>query len=443
MSKHLARVGRVDLIKEIPGADLIQTAVVFGFETIVSKAVRIGDIGIFFEAGDTQLSDDFCKNNNLYRHNELNADNTKKGYVEDNRKLKVQRFLKVKSEGLFMSMDCLAFTGADISNLKFGDAFDEINGIKICNKFINLRTARLASANQKRKKGIHTPLFHQHVDTEQLAYFINTIPKGALITIAHKWHGTSHRVTHTEVLRRQLKRQEKSFLYRNKLLKQVTHAEVVKSEYEYVAGSRRVVLLDEHSEKEGFHGSEKWRFDILEQFKPYLEKNMTIYMEVVGYVNNSPIMGEHDISKLKDPKYIEKYGKKIVYKYGCREGEYKIKIYRISFTNPDGIEMDMSHAQLEDWCKKRNFLYAESMVPPFIYDGNGDALMEMVKKIAENEENLCADYYDPSHINEGVVVRVDSWRLVPEFFKYKTFPFRLLENIIKLNDDFVDMEDAS
>ena len=188
MSKHLARIGRVDAIKEIPGADNIQTAVVYGFETIVLKSVKVGDIGVFFEAGDTQLSDEFCKNNNLYRHSEFNIDVEKKGYIEDNRRLRVQKFLKVKSEGLFMSLNCLQFTNGDTNGLKFGDAFEEFNGIKICNKFINKNTDG-AIGNRRKVRNVQTPIFHQHIDTEQLAYYIDTIPVGSLITISHKTHG--------------------------------------------------------------------------------------------------------------------------------------------------------------------------------------------------------------------------------------------------------------
>lgn len=442
MSKHLARIGRVDAIKEIPGADNIQTAVVYGFETIVLKSVKVGDIGVFFEAGDTQLSDEFCKNNNLYRHSEFNIDVEKKGYIEDNRRLRVQKFLKVKSEGLFMSLNCLQFTNGDTNGLKFGDAFEEFNGIKICNKFINKNTDG-AIGNRRKVRNVQTPIFHQHIDTEQLAYYIDTIPIGSLLTISHKTHGTSQRVTNTEVIRLEPKRTEKTSFYNNRLIKTVKYEEGESRQHEFVAGSRRVVLLDEHIEKEGFHGSEAWRFEILESFKPYLEKNMTIYMEVLGYVNGSPIMGSHDVTKLGDKRYVEKYGKSIVYKYGCTQDQYKVQIYRISITNPDGMEVDFSPMQLNEWCKKRNFDPVLSLVPSFFYDGDKERLMDLVKTLAEREDKLCEDYLDPSHINEGVVIRVDSGKLIPDFYKYKTFPFKLMEGIVKENPNFVDVEDAS
>lgn len=443
MSKHLARIGKVDKIQEIVGADKIQTAIIYGFEVIVSKNVKENDIGIFFEASDTQLSPEYCKNNNLYRHSELNLDTTKAGYLEDNGKLKVQKFMKVKSEGLFMPFDSLDFTKGDYSNLKNGDSFEEFNGVKICQKFFNARTESLKAGRVKAVKKIETPLFHEHVDTEQLAYYIKSIPEGSLITISHKQHGTSHRVSYTKLIREVPDNKRNFFVkYWNKFLPKYRFSKRESCD-EYIAGSRRVVLMPEDTEKESFHGKESWRFDILEQFKPYLEKNMTVYMEVVGYVNNSPIMGTHDISKLKDSKFTKKYGTNIVYKYGCMEGEYKVYVYRISLTNPEGIEIDYSPKQLADWCEKRNFLYAKPLVSPFLYDGDDEKLMSLVKNIAERDELLCEDYSDPSHINEGVVIRVDNTKLIPSFFKYKTFPFKLMEGIIKQSEDFVDLEDAS
>jgi hypothetical protein len=453
MSKHLARIGTITKTQEIfvtdkagntSLADNIQTAFVYGFEVIVSKHHKVGDVGVFFEASDTQLSDEYCKNNNLYRHSELNNNPEKAGYLEDNRKLKVQRFLKVKSEGLFMPLESLEFTGGDVTALKVGDAFEEFNGVKICQKFYNKQTfARLGS--NKKIRNIETPLFHEHVDTEQLAYYVRNIKKGSLITISHKKHGTSHRVSYTKTLRK-IQRPEISYTFNKRLgrnIKSVRYVDDVEENYEHIAGSRKVVLMPEQSEKVGFHGPETWRFDILDDFKPYLEKNMSIYMEVVGFVNGTPIMGSHDVTKLRDDRFTKKYGKNIIYKYGCRPDEYKIMVYRISMTNLDGIEVDFTPFQLAEWCERRSIPYSKPIVEPFFYDGDEDKLMSLVKALTEREEVLCEDYEDPSHINEGVIIRVDTGNMIPTFFKHKSFPFKVLEGIQKLDDNYVDIEDAS
>lgn len=446
MSKHLARIAKIDKTVPLQGADKIQTIVVFGFEVIASKDLKEGDIGVFFEASDTQLSKDYCSNNNLFRDASKNVDPEKKGYIEDNRKLRVTKFGKfgAKSEGLFMPISSLSFTNADLTALKLGDSFDELNGVKICEKFINEKTRNLSLSKKVKIKRFETPLLKEHQDTEQLVYFINSIKEGSLITITHKAHGTSFRVANTPLIRN-IPDEKLPFGYRlwNKIVPQKYRIVKREEKYECVAGTRRVVLMPEDSNKEGFHGTEKYRFDVLDALSPYLEKNMTIYGEIVGYVNGVPVMGTHDVTKLNDPKFTQKYGKSIVYKYGCIEGTFKFLIYRISLTNPEGVEQDFTWPQVVNWCQKRNFVPVLQVHKPFFYDGDSEKLISLVKNLAEREDVLCEDYMDSSHVNEGVVIRVDNDKLVPDFYKYKTFPFKVMEGIAKLNEDFVDTEDAS
>ena len=65
MSNYKAIVGKIDTIYPIQGADNIQVAKVLGETVIVSKSLQVGYVGILFVAG-TQLSEEYCKNNNLY-----------------------------------------------------------------------------------------------------------------------------------------------------------------------------------------------------------------------------------------------------------------------------------------------------------------------------------------------------------------------------------------
>ena len=75
----------------------------------------------------------------------------------------------------------------------------------------------------------------------------------------------------------------------------------------YIAGSRRVTLFeDKDKQKEGFHGSEAYRFEVLDQFKGHLEKGMTVYGEIAGYVNGKPIMSSHSTKVLKNKEFTKK-----------------------------------------------------------------------------------------------------------------------------------------
>jgi hypothetical protein len=433
MSTHLARIAKIDKTQEIVGADKIQIAFVLGAQVIVAKDLQVGDIGLFFD-GELALFSDYLSYNNLYRDSAKNKDKNKTGFFEDNGRVRVQKFLKTKSEGLFMPLSSLDYTKTNISKLALGDAFDEINGNKICEKYISIRTrAALANKmNAKKQKEVDTPLFKQHVDTEQLAYYVEAIPKGSIITFEHKVHGTSGRSSYTKIV----KNLPKWKTYINKFFP------IFKNEFwEYVTGSRRVTLFKEASEKIGFHGSEQYRFEILEQLKPYLTKGLTVYYEIFGFVNGSPIMGKHDMSKLKDKEYTNKYGNEIVYKYGCVDGKYRFKIYRITLTSDDGETIDFTSPQVIAWCETRGFIPSKPLIPPFIYDGDSKKLMELAKELAERPDKLCEDYLDASHINEGVIVRVDYSTKTPLFLKYKSFPFKVLEGIAK--DTQIDTEDAA
>ena len=60
------------LIKGVE-ADNIQLATVLGEGVVVSKAWSVGTVGVFFPP-DTQLSEDYCWYNNLFRDKTNNND---------------------------------------------------------------------------------------------------------------------------------------------------------------------------------------------------------------------------------------------------------------------------------------------------------------------------------------------------------------------------------
>jgi ribosomal protein S10 len=257
-------------------------------------------------------------------------------------------------------------------------------------------------------------------------------------------HNSSGRVTHGKTIRLKEKKEERNIFVRssNRLVKSVSYCKTEEESYEFITGSRRVVLFEDNSAKVGFHGSEQYRFDILNSFKPYLTKGLSIYFEIVGFVNGAPIMGSHDIGKLKDEVFVQKYGKTITYKYGCLPDQYKVLVYRISLTSEDGNTVDFTSQQVINWCEKRGFIASKPIIPPFIYDGNKKKLSETVLELADRPDKLCEDYVDPSHVNEGVVIRCDYGEQSPLLLKYKSFCFRTLEGIYKESGN-LDVEDAS
>lgn len=434
MSNYKAIIAKIDRVTPIPNADRIHLATVLGENVIVSKEWGVGHVGVLFVAG-TQLSETFCSNNNLFRDAEKNADKEKKGFFEPSRRVRCQPMLGVRSEAFFADLSSLSFAG-DITKLKLNDSFEEFNGVKICNKYLNEKTLRaIGNNNTKARKKDATPLFKEHVETAQFKQALQAIQKGDLISIQAKVHGTSQRVAYTKVMNVLPRWKE---VINNVVKRFGLNPLFAESQMDYVVGTRRVVLSEG---KEGFHGSEQFRYDILDQLKPYLTQGMTLYLEVAGYANGKPIMSTHSTKDLKNKELQKKYGDVITYRYGCKEHENRVHVYRITLTTEDGTDVDFTQAQLVAWCNARGILPALDVVEPFIFDGDYDTLAQKVEALTERPEAFGEDYIDPSHISEGVIVRVDRGTTTPLFLKSKNFYFKVLEGISQELE--VDTEDAS
>jgi hypothetical protein len=196
---YAARVLRVNGLVELPGLDNLRGVSVDGFMALVSKDTPVGSLVVAFVA-ESQLSDEFLSQHNLYRHSEKNADPSKAGYIEDNRRVRAVKFRGHISSALVMPASELG-----IEDEHEGALFDTIDGVQISQKYV-IRTAGAANAHAKAEakafKRVDSKMLPEHIDT--LNYFRNrdTIPADAFITVSQKVHGTSIRIGHVPVLRR-------------------------------------------------------------------------------------------------------------------------------------------------------------------------------------------------------------------------------------------------
>lgn len=426
MSKAI--VAKVTQVIEIPGADKIHVAVVLGEQCIVGKDVGVGYVGILFPA-DTQLSEEYCFENNLFRHGTENRNPEKTGFFESSRRVRAQPFLKIKSQAYFTSIESLSYCGekyvAMIYASEVGTSFDLVGDHRICCKYISQATRdainKASKDGQKRTKVVSTPFFDKHVDSAQFKHNVSLIPKGALIHFHAKVHGTSHRSGLTLV--------SVDLPKWKKIVNKVVPI-FETQRWDYVVGTRNVVLTPG---KEGFHGSEQFRFDVAEMLKPYMLKGMTVYGEIAGYANGKPIMAVHQSAATKDKAFQKKFGKDVVYKYGCAEHEYRFHIYRITMLNHGGQSVDFSEAQLEQWCAERGLLGPVNVREPLIYNGDVEVLAEIVDIWTENSGSG-EDYIDPSHPGEGIILRIDTGKQNPYFLKSKAFCFRCMESLCEAPD---------
>lgn len=423
---HKAIVAKITEVFPINGADKIQVAKVLGESVVVSKEWGVGFTGILFPV-DVQLSQDFAHNNNLYRHSHLNKDVEAKGFFDDNRRVRAQPFLKVKSEGFFADMNCVDYLGSN--SLKLGDTFDELNGKKVCEKYYNEETREKKNNVATKKVKINaTPFFDKHVDSEQFKHYAQNIKKGSLLSFHAKVHGTSARMGYTKVNLQLPKWKEVVNRF----------APIFPDhKWDYVVGTRNVVISD--GSKDGFHGSEQFRFDVMSEIQPHLEKGMTVFGEIAGYANQTTIMPKHSVEALKDKAFTKKYGKEVQYKYGCKDHEYRFHVYRITYLNHEGDNVDFTQAQLEKWCDDRDIKRTLDVHEPMVYDGDLESLQKLVYELTERPSVLTEDYIDPTQVSEGIIVRVDTGKMKPEFFKNKSYAFRVMEGLCQAEDP----EDAS
>lgn len=432
MSNHKAIVAVVTEVIAIPGADKIHVAKVLGEQVIVGKDVGVGYVGVLFPV-DLQLSVQYCHENNLFRKAELNKDTTKTGFFEESRRVRAQPFLKVRSEGYFASVDSLYYTlvKAGGEELMLGKTFDTLNSFPICEKYISQATRELISkqGQPKQAKKNFAMYFEKHQDSAQFKHSVHMIPVGSLLSFHSKKHGTSFRQAYTKLSIELPKWRQ--------LINKIRPEFFPTWQWGHVVGTRNVVLTS--SEKEGWHGSEQFRFDVAKEIASHLEKGMQCFGEIVGFVNGKSIMPSHSIKSLKDKAYTKKYGDNINYTYGCAEHEFKYHVYRLTYLTEEGKNIDFTQKQLEQWCKDRQIPYTLEVSPQEIYDGDVDKLMAKVEYLTERPDVLTEDFTEPKHISEGIILRIDTGKHQPYFLKSKSFAFKACEGICEV----VDTEDCA
>ena len=202
---HCGYVVKVEHLRPHGNADRLQIATFFGNDTCVGLNTVLGEIGIYFPT-DLQLSVEYCNANNLVRKKDENGNNIG-GYMDpDKRNVTAVRLRGERSDGLFMPLSSLTFTGVNMDDLNVGDTIDVVNGVEICRKYIPRGNKRKgggqSDGNRTRKKKVPVaPLFSEHADTEQLAYNLSAFKPGDQVEVSLKMHGTSQRTGYLPTLK--------------------------------------------------------------------------------------------------------------------------------------------------------------------------------------------------------------------------------------------------
>ena len=444
MSEHCGYIVQIKELQKHPNADRLQIAIIFGNSVIVDLKTKIGDLGVFFPI-DLQLSEEYCRENDLVRRKDENG-NAAGGYLDPNkRNIRAMRFRGSPSEGLFLPLNTLAYTGK--TQFEVGEKIDNINGHEICCKYIPRNsmhepTRKLGNKARKKKVPI-APLFLEHADTEQLAYNLDAFRAGDLIEITLKMHGTSARTGYLPKLKKFkrslwdiIRRKEGTPIY----------------DWGYVTGTRRVVLNDFSG---GFYGDNSFREPHAKFFEGKLNKGEEVFGEIVGFTDDGiPIMPNANNTKTYDKKFIKTYGQTTIFSYGCdslKEPKSKFYVYRMTMTNEDGAIVEYPPDFVRYRCEQMGVEYVpvlwRGIIPPanadglvrsddFIADENGQFKEWIFKTPGEYIKDIAEQFYDgpdpigKTHIREGVVVRIVNR---PKFcaYKHKNWFFKCIEGIIK------------
>lgn len=458
---HCGYITTLKNIRPHPNADRLVLATCFNSTVCVAKdQYTEGQVGVYFET-DLQLSMEFCQKNGLLAVYE-NGVNVSGGYMDPaKRNVRAIKLRGEQSDGLFLPLTCLEYTGVKVEDFKIGDQITTVNGHEICRKYIPRSNAPRTAAGgagkrtKRRAKRTIAPTFYEHKDTEQLQYYLDQFKPGDYVEITRKLHGTSGRTAYVKTFKG-MKRTFWDWLFRRE-------GEAI-YDWGTVSGTRRTVM---DTFEGGFYGSNEFRKQYHDFFEGKLLKGETVYYEIVGFTHDGKsIMGQCSNKKLNDKEFVKQYGETTTFSYGCKPGhlgglvldkevvdnegvvypQSRMFVYRMTMTNEDGEVVEYTPDQVRHRCMYMgvDFVPVEwsGLIPehPGSKDDPtitaGEWILKKAEQFYDGPEPL-----DPTHIREGVVVRVIN-RPTFTAYKHKNFQFKVLEGIIKDTADAPDMEEA-
>jgi len=435
---YLTKIIRIDNVRPHPDPKVtrLDITTILGNDIIVGRgSIEIGDIVVYCPCEST-LNMEFLRENNQFRDIAMNKvhDKNETGFFENKGRVKAINLQKIISTGFVFPINWLKIWQPNLDLRNIADyvdiAFDTVNDQLFSKKYVihqtrqpNLGTSKNVRRNNRLKRfdKLIENQFSFHYDTARLADNMFKIDPDDIVSITTKYHGTSLIVSDV-LVNRNLKWPE--------MLLQFFGARIVANEYDVLYSSRGVIK-NRYINKDvgsGFYSVDVWTA-AGERLKPFLEKGMTIYAEICGFLPGSD-------------KYIQKN-----HDYKCKSGEFEIYVYRITYTNQDGIVFEFSAKQVQNWCKERNIrpvkeLYygkAKDVYPELSIEEHWHT--NFVDKLSKDKNRFYMEVNSPDCFNdvphEGIVIRNDSTGAPA--LKLKTKSHFLMETI-ELDNGEADIE---
>lgn len=458
--EYCCSVVKVGELVPVENSDRLMQTRINGESIVVNKAdVKEGDV-MLYVSNECQISGWFLGANNMYRHHTLNAnmaeveerikadpnflktDEAKAmvGYFEDNGRVRMIKLRGCPSFGVLFKPESLEravppIAGCIDFEAAVGTDFDCIEcdtaitwgGDKVL-PFVRAYVPKRTEPRQHGQKGVSRwdrlnrmvpGQFKLHYDTAPLKKHLMDFKPQTEITVSVKMHGTSficgNLLTNIPLRFFRIRRWLNEHLH--------TNIKEARQEYGMIVSSRKVIKNEwsNATHPEGYYGQDIWT-EYGNIIYPYLDKGITIYGEICGYLTDNAKMIQKD------------------YDYGCRQGENVLMIYRAT-QHVDGVLKEYSirevghlteviKARMSDAGDKNvgrifnilNIVLYQGTVADLI--GEGGDMRDFPDKLAdlcniEKREPLCTGHKVP---REGVVVRIEGDE-VPEAFKLKSLAF--------------------
>ena len=429
---YAAVIVKLPVKQKVEGLDKLVKVSVFGNDCLVDKDSREDLKYIFFPAG-AQLSEDFVSHNNLYREFQLNIsqDPDKKGFFEPNRRVKAIKFRGITSTGFVIPITALDYLSKPL-DLKVGDTFTDLEGAEICRKFVVTKTQgtpgskepKAIRPNDRLEAYLVPNQFRLHSETAHLGNNLHRLNRNSdIVVITDKWHGSSSILANVLIAK-------KLNLWQKFL--NLLGAQIPAKQYGFIYSSgkpkSRLPKGIEGSwinDGPSFYTTDIWK-RALDDNRDKIEQGISLYGELVGYNKDSEIC----IQKGYDYGCVAfSKGGTIVSTNAAGETvtkivppQYKMIVYRITYTKPNGEVIEFSWQQIKDYCNKYNLEHAKELffgslqelleqhVPslgnPHLTDEDH---IESLFSVLQNSYNLEKkdQYCNNDVVAEGIVLRID------------------------------------
>lgn len=349
---YLAKIISTSAVSAHPNADRLAVTTVDGFNVIVGKDTKPGELFIYFPL-ESKINSDFLSFVNGFIQSEENHDQNKKGFFDyKNCRVRAQKFRGFLSEGYlhpindfneFLKEVGIKYyvTAADV-----GTEFDSLGAdgtfrrqILFVEKYVNSVKAAgfaraAAQAAKNGKKIIVSRLvdnqFKFSPDYKNLKREINNVSPDDWIEILSKYHGAN------AVMGKLLVKRKLSFF--EKICKKFG-AKINELEYDLIYSSRRSLkseIFSDGRQNNHFYDQNVWEI-VAKRYENCIKNGITLYGELVGYTPSGA--------------GIQKFGQK-VFDYGCDVNQCEFYVFRITFTSSAGDIYEFSFPQLINYCQK-------------------------------------------------------------------------------------------